>query len=145
MSWGYRITILTVGFVCFMTFLVISAFRQNFDLVTEDYYSKELQFQGQIDKQYNQQQLTDSLTCVVTEHAVIIKYPDEFIGKKIEGKILFFRPSDAKKDVAVAVASAPNGIQLLQKRLFAKGMYKAQLDYSVEGKKYYYEKTIMIL
>ena len=144
MSWGYRITILTLGFVFFMTFLVISAFRQNFDLVTEDYYGRELQFEAQIEKQKNQQGLKDSLTCVVSENNVIIKYPEEFRGKDIRGEILFFRPSDAKKDVKRAIVSASNGIQVLTGDLFSKGMYKAQLDYVVEGKKYYYEKSIMI-
>ena len=145
MSWGYRILILTMGFVCFMTFLVISAFRQNFDLVTEDYYAKELQFESQIEKQKNQQRLKDSVTCVVAGNNVIIKFPDEFIGDVIEGEILFFRPSDEKKDLRKPISASASGIQVLSSDLFSKGKYKVQLDYSVNGTKYYYEKSILIL
>lgn len=144
MSWGYRVTILTLGFVCFMVFLVVSAFRQNFDLVTEDYYGKELQFQNQIDKATNQRDLKDPLTCVVADNNVIIKFPDDLLGKKIQGEVLFFRPSDAKKDFKKDIASSATGIQVFNKDLFTRGHYKVQLDYAVEGKKYYSEQSIMI-
>jgi hypothetical protein len=143
MSWGYRVTILTLGFVCFMSFLVVSAFRQDFDLVAEDYYGKELKFQSQIDKQLNQQKLKDSLTCVVSDNNVIIKFSDELIGKKIEGEIFFFRPSDKKKDFKIPIVSS-NGLQVVTKESFSKGRYLVQLDYTVDGKKYYEEKSIMI-
>lgn len=144
MSWGYRVTILTLSFVFFMSFLVVSAFRQDFDLVAEDYYGKELKFQSQIDKQLNQQQLKDSLTCVVSDNNVIIKFPDELIGKKIEGEIFFFRPSDKKMDFIKAIVPSSNGLQVVTKESFSKGRYRVQLDYAVDGKKYYEEKSIMI-
>ena len=144
MSWGYRITILTLSFVCFMTFLVISAIRQDFDLVSEDYYGQELQFQSQIDKQTNHHSLQDSLTCVVSDNNVIVKFPDDLLGKKVEGNIVFFRPSDAKKDIKRTIASSENGLQLFTKDLFIKGQYRIQIDYKVEGVNYYFEKPIMI-
>lgn len=125
MSWGYRITILTLGFVCFMTFLVISAFRQDFDLVTEDYYAKELQFQNQIEKQSNQMQLKDSLSCIVSDNNVIIKFPDELIQNNITGEVLFFRPSDADKDVKRLINSK-NGVEVFRKSCFRKGIIKCR-------------------
>ncbi len=132
-----------MSFVGFMTFLVISAFRQDFDLVTEDYYGRELQFQNQIEKQSNQMQLKDSLTCIVSDNNVILKFPDELIQNKISGEVLFFRPSDAKKDVKRLINSN-NGVEVFKKELFQKGYYKVQVDYSSGGKKYYYEKSIII-
>ena len=133
-----------MSFVGFMLFLVISAFRQNFDLVTEDYYGRELQFQNQIDKETNQRDLKDRLTCVVADNNVIVKFPDDLLGKRIEGEVLFFRPSDAKKDFKKTISSSATGIQIFSKGLFSKGHYKVQLDYAVEGKKYYNEQSIMI-
>lgn len=144
MSWGYRITILTMGFVAFMVFLVISAFRQNFDLVTEDYYGKEIQFQSQIDKEINQRDLIDSISCVVADNNVIIKFPNDLLGKKIEGEVLFFRPSDASKDFKKKIASSSSGIQVFSKDNFSKGRYLVQLDYTSGGRKYYSEKSVMI-
>jgi hypothetical protein len=143
MSWGYRITILTLGFVGFMTFLVISAFRQNFDLVTEDYYGKELQFQTQIEKQKNYQQLKESIQCILNEADLMIKFPADFSNKKMEGEITLFRPSDASKDLKVKIASL-NGVQIIDRKQLIPGLYRIQIDYESEGKAYYFEEDIMI-
>ncbi len=143
MSWGYRIAILTGSFVLFMTAMVISAFRQNFDLVTEDYYGRELVFQQQIDKQQNQSTLTTEFTYVVNDSIVSVIFPNELKGQKIVGKMLFFRPSDAKKDLLIDI-ELKDGVQNFSKELFSLGMYKLQIDYETSTKKYFEEKQIMI-
>ena len=38
MNWGKGVTIAFVLFVGFIMFMVVGAFRQNFDLVADDYY-----------------------------------------------------------------------------------------------------------
>lgn len=144
MSWGYRITILCLSFVAFMTFLVISAFRKNVDLVTEDYYGKELKFQSQIDKQKNQQNLKESITVKVDGDAVKISFPSELTTKNIEGEILFYRPSDSKKDVRMKLNEVSMGVKRLPLHLFSKGLYKVQIDYKAADKEYYFEETVII-
>ncbi len=144
MNWAYRITILTLGFVAFMTFMVVSAFRQNFDLVVEDYYGQELQFQSRIDKQVNQKRLSDTLSCVVAGDKVVLRFPEALAGQRIEGDILFFRPSDAGKDLRLAINSNAHGIQLFDRHLFSRGYYRVQVDYQAGDTRYYDEKTLMI-
>jgi len=144
MSWGYRVTFITVGFVCFMLFLVFSAFQQTFDLVAEDYYGKELKFQNQIEKQTNQQQVHDPIACLVLGNTLQIQFPKELLHNKITGDILFFRPSDAKKDILRSVSCSDSGVQELPLHLFSKGLYRVQIDYASGDKKYYFEQNIMI-
>ncbi len=144
MNWAYRITFLTLGFVAFMIFMVVSAFRQNFDLVVEDYYGRELQFQSQIDKQLNQNRLSDTLSCVVAGDKVVLRFPESLAGQPIEGDILFFRPSDAAKDLRLAISSNLHGVQLFDRHLFSRGYYRVQVDYKVGSMQYYDEKTLMI-
>lgn len=144
MSWGYRITVLILGFVCFMTFLVVSAFRQNFDLVAEDYYGKELAFQSQIEKQKNQQEMKSPISWEISDDTLVIAFPAEVAGKTLTGEVFFFRPSDAKKDRTVALAADTNGIQKISAAILSKGMYRLQIDYAAGGKKYYSEQNIMI-
>lgn len=143
MSWGYRITILCVGFVSFMTFMVISAFRQDFDLVTEDYYGKELQFQAQIDKQKNHAALSENITHTINNDHIVLKFPKELYEKKVEGNIVFFRPSDAKKDVNIKI-NLKDGSQTLTRDVFSKGLYRIQIDYTVDGQGFYYEEAIVL-
>ena len=144
MSWGYRVTLLTVGFVCFMLFLVFSAFQQTFDLVAEDYYGKELKFEEQMTKQANQQQIKEPVTYTMSGSRLSIQFPTQLSGKTISGKILFFRPSDAKKDLLVQIHCSENGVQEFLIEQFSKGMYRIQIDYLAGNTTYYSEQTIMI-
>lgn len=144
MNWGYRITILTLSFVAFMTFLVVQAFKQNFDLVAEDYYAKEIKYQDRIESQKNQAAMEEDLTCMVLEDHVVLKFPNAFNGRNVEGEIHFFRPSDAEKDVITSVAPSAGGVQVLNKELLSKGFYRVQVDYKVDGKPYYFENTLMV-
>ena len=50
-NWGTGIVIFITQFVVSMSAMVFKASQQNVDLVTEDYYEKELAFQGLKDKQ----------------------------------------------------------------------------------------------
>lgn len=50
-NWGTGITIFIVLFVVSMSAMVFKASQQNVDLVTEDYYEKELAFQDLKDKE----------------------------------------------------------------------------------------------
>jgi len=144
MSWGYRVTFITVGFVCFMLFLVFSAFQQTFDLVSEDYYGKELKFQNQIEKQTNQLQMKEQVCCTVLDNKLRITFPKKILHTNITGDVLFFRPSDSKKDVMRSVRCSAEGIQDFPLVLFSKGRYKVQVDYTVGDKSYYCEQNIMI-
>lgn len=143
MSWGYKITLLILSFVCFMTFLVVSAFQQSFDLVAEDYYGKELKFEAQIEKQKNQQKMDEPISCIVSDTTLTVVFPKSLSAKKINGTMLFFRPSDAKKDVVLPITCI-EGIQQLPLKLFSTGKYLLQIDYAAEGVKYYSEQTVMI-
>src|SRR3954462_11208191 len=132
MSWSYRITILILAFVCMMTGLVVAAFHQDFDLVTEDYYGKELQFQSLIEKQKNQQHLSMPIVCSQTDQQFIIQFPQELMSNKLEGEIFLFRPSNAKKDVKMKLKLV-SGKQLINKRELSQGWYKIQITYDYEG------------
>lgn len=144
MSWGYRVTFITVGFVCFMLFLVFSAFQQTFDLVTEDYYGKELKFQNQIEKQTNQLAMKEQISCTVLDNNLRITFPKIVTDNTITGEVLFFRPSDSKKDVLQPIRCSADGIQDFPIALFSKGRYQVQIDYAAGGKSYYCQQDIMI-
>lgn len=144
MSWGYRVTFITAGFVCFMSFMVISAFRQNFDLVAEDYYGKELKFQGQIEKHANHLEMKEQVICKVSDSTLRIEFPKTIAQHTITGDVLFFRPSDLKMDVKQSISCSDEGVQEFPIELFSKGHYQVQIDYASGGKKYYCEQDIMI-
>ncbi|MDB5274562.1 MAG: hypothetical protein JWO58_2929 [Chitinophagaceae bacterium] len=143
MSWGYKVTLITLSFVCLMTGLVIAAFRQNVDLVTEDYYGKELQFQSQIDKQKNYSQLQEGILCEQNDSNLVVTFTNDFKNQEIKGQALLFRPSDASKDIYLKLEPV-HGVQKIDKHQLIPGLYTIQLDYTVADKSYYFEENIMI-
>ena len=50
MNWGYKIMIVYLVFVAGIAVMVYNSAMQNIDLVTPDYYAKELKYQEKIDE-----------------------------------------------------------------------------------------------
>jgi hypothetical protein len=142
-NWGWGIAILFSFFVVFMTSLVFRSFQQNCDLVHEDYYSEELKYQQQIDKQLKSAELKKRIEYEIHEKEFIIKFPEEYVKKHTSGEVLFFRPSDKNKDMKVAL-NLLQGEQHFPLKLFSKGLYKIKIDWESDGTKFYDEKSIII-
>ena len=65
MSWGWKITILYLGFVGMILTFVIASTQQDFHLVSEDYYAEEIAYQTRIDQTAAAQSLRDPLeSCI---------------------------------------------------------------------------------
>lgn len=142
MSWGYRVTILFSGFVLFMLFMVSKAFKSDVDLVSEDYYEKEIRYQEHIDKMNNANDMGGQIAYTQTKEELIIKISNP--GNNPIGEITFFRPSDYKKDLKKTLALNNNQEQHFNKNLFLKGYYKVQIDWEASGRKYFTEEKIFI-
>jgi hypothetical protein len=142
-SWGSGIAISFTCFVIFMSSLVIKSFRQNFDLVHEDYYGEELKYQDRINRGMKSSALKGKFIYSISKDDLILKFPEEMGKENIQGDILFFRPSDKKKDVKAAV-NLIHGEQRFPISQFSKGLYKIQISWEASGTKYFNEETIIL-
>ncbi|MCX6297123.1 MAG: FixH family protein [Bacteroidetes bacterium] len=143
-SWGTKIAILYIGFVLLIGTMVTMSVYQKIDVVSDDYYQKELVFQKQIDQTKNADALVEKISHVFTDKTLAIKFPSVFNGKKISGEIVFFRPSDALKDFTTEIQLDVNSQQQIQLNKFIKGMYKMQVSWKVDNIAYYTEEVIVI-
>lgn len=141
MSWGIRITLVIIGFVCFIGFMVFKSSKQHIELVTENYYAKEIAFQGQLDKMKNYNDLKDKLTWKINTGELQVAFPE---CANTEGNIMFFRPSDSKLDFSVEMNPGSGCVQKIPLRQFKKGLYKMQVDWKNPQESFYTEQTIMI-
>ncbi len=141
MNWGTRIIIMYVGFVALIITLVVVSMRQQVDLVTPDYYAKELKYQTNIDKTKNYNELKSSLKCTIQSENIVIDFPDEHKTEMITGEVLIYKPSDAKSDKLITIESN-NGQMLIPTSVFKKGMYKVKVDWQVDGIDYFSEQVI---
>lgn len=145
MSWGHKITGVIIVFVGMIMFMVVKAMRQDdIHLVSKDYYKKEIEYQNEINKLKNVQNLKEAFAFqYINKHqAFKIKFPKDI--KK--GQVMFFRPANARKDFTVPVETGTDGVQLIPigNRKLDKGFWRVKIDWQDAQKKYYVEKRIVI-
>jgi hypothetical protein len=143
-SWGYKIAALYIGFVLLVLFMVFMAMQQKIELVSPDYYTKELKFQQEIDAMNNAGLLSAKLDVELQSNTVIISFPQEFKGKEIKGEALMFRPSDSSLDISFPIELNEEGKLILQSNKFKTGLYKLIIKWSFDNKNYQTEHTIVL-
>jgi len=142
MSWGKGIILVFVVFVLGIGVLVYRSMTKNIDLVTTNYYEKELKYQEQIDKINNTNSLKESIKIEYNGNVILITYPA--VQKDISGEISFYKPSDAKSDFKVKVEPGSDLKQMIGKEAFSKGLWKVQINWAMDGKDYFSEDKVMI-
>lgn len=144
LSWGTKIAMLYIGFVSLIIFMVVLSMNQKIELVSSDYYARELKYQDKIDEMNNANDLQGTVEHTISANGVILNFPETFKGKKVNGEILFFRPSDASKDFKTEIKLDTEGNQVIPANALSKGMYKLQIGWSTDNKNYFIEKVIVI-
>ena len=143
MNWGKKITIAYLGFVALIVTMVIVSVRQKVDLVSADYYAKELNYQSDLNKLNNAKALATQLKCVVVDNALQIQFPEEQNASAISGIIILYKPSDDKSDKTFEI-KADAGMQVIPTAELSKGMYKIIVDWSADGKEFQAENVVVI-
>jgi nitrogen fixation protein FixH len=142
LNWGLKIGILYGGFVILILVMVCMAMNQKFDLVSKDYYEQELKYQDRIDKTDRTHALSEQMTWQVNPDDLLLKFPDQFKGKTINGTIYFFRPSDETMDKKINIAVDTSLFFRVNRDQLKKGFYKMQIDWNVNNREYYNESVI---
>jgi hypothetical protein len=140
MNWGTK---LVIGMLCFMCMIVVLGVlmvtSQNDTLVENDYYEKGIHY----DMDYNKKEQ------VKVDHAdpIFELKADTLLitfVKQAEGTIKFIRISDKTMDRVYALNTNSLNQLKLPVQTKAKGLWKLRLDWKSEGKKYLYEKEVML-
>lgn len=144
MSWGKKIAVLYIGFVVLTLAFVFFAMNQRVDLVTDNYYEKELKYQEQIDKSKRTKELKEKTDIQISDKNVKIKFPNLPEKNNQKDFVLFYRPSDPTKDIKIQISPDSLGYQIIPTEKFAKGFWKIKLNWTSGGAEYYEESIINI-
>ncbi len=143
-NWGTGILLSIIVFLIILVGIVYIFMNQDVDLVTQDYYSKELRYQKQIDKINNTNELGKQVGIVSLDNFVQLIFPDSVFDKKASGTIFFYRPSGSKKDFSVPMAVSADNIQMINTSALERGLWKVKVEWGMEGKDFYSEKSLII-
>jgi len=145
-NWGMGIVIafvLFMSFILYFVFLVQSDKKYDNQLVLNDYYKHEMNLENQQQKERNANNLTTKLSIIESEKGVEIVFPNQFDFKKIEGKIVLYRPSDQKSDFEIPI-SLSSSIFFVPIDLLAKGRWDISVDWQYENITYLNKKNISL-
>ncbi len=143
-NWGTGIVLAFIAFIGFIMFFVIALTTNKeyaHDLVTEEYYKQELAFQKEIDAEKNTRSLTKRIEVVKSENGLTIEWPSEFDGKRIEGTVSLYRPSDKKLDFTFPVNTTEAKIRIPEERLL-DGRWDVKVIWATNGKEYLFKKAL---
>jgi len=143
MNWGTKILIVYLAFVVGIMFMVFKSSTQNTDLVTTDYYEKELKYQEKIDEIKRVSALSAPVEYSIHDNSLILSFPKDFAGKKLVGEAVLYCPSDKKKDIKQRFTVLDEALQI-PIPANSKGSYELHLSWNDGGVTYYFEKKIFL-
>ncbi|MCG2612457.1 FixH family protein [Flavobacterium sp. SM15] len=143
-NWG---TGIVIAFGLFMTFILYFVFKVQSDsqydheMVTEEYYKKELVFQQQLDKSQHAYDLKDKLMITSQKDGLLISFPKTFDYTKIKGKVSFYRPSNQKMDFEKTISLSDSNL-LIPKTDLVGGRWDITIDWEYEGVGYLNKQNV---
>ena len=141
-------TAIIAFFIVFATFIAIYltwAFRQNQDLVSENYYENEVRFQQQLDRVKRTQSLATqtAVTFDAVRKSIRVTLPTGQ-AQSASGRIRLYRPSNAKLDHDVPMALNADGAQTVDATALAAGLWKVRVEWSANGQDYFFDQPVVV-
>jgi hypothetical protein len=124
--------------------VVVYLMTQKVDIVTENYYEKELKYQDQINRITRTNALKDTLKLNNTGKELVIKFPNTPDKSSAKDFILLYRPSDKMKDIRIPVMTDTLNSQIISIERIEKGYWKVQINWTSSGSEYYHESVFNV-
>ncbi|MFD2933483.1 FixH family protein [Spirosoma flavum] len=141
MNWGKSIILVFVLFAGFIGTLVYLMTRQHVDLVSDNYYQNEIEYQQHIDRVANaRHNSSTTMTYQADQQQVIFVLPSTLQ----KGEITFYRPSDSQQDFRITIPAKHPTRQVIPTKALAKGNWRVQFTWSDGQLEYYKEEQIFL-
>lgn len=115
--------------------------KYDHDLVTEQYYNKELKFQEDIDKAKNARKLVTNIVWKKTQNGLELTFPPQLDFEKIKGKVFLYRPSNQQLDYETEITLSSHTLLIPDERLVG-GRWNIYIDWMYENTPYLFNKKI---
>ena len=143
-NWGTAIVLAFIGFISFIMYFVVNMStdsKYEHDLVTEDYYQKELKYQEDIDKIENAKKLDQNISWEKTDNGILLNFPKDLNLKDIKGVVFLYRPSNKQLDFEIPISLSNHNLLIPDNRLLG-GRWNIIIDWNYQGDHFMYKKEI---
>jgi hypothetical protein len=132
-----------MGFILYFVITISTDSTYDHDLVAENYYKDELEFQQRIDKLNNAKKLTQNITIRKVANGIFVDFPKNISQEKIRGTIYLYRPSNKILDVTLPITLSKH-TQFISKDILIGGRWNVQVNWNVSDKEYLFQHKLNI-
>lgn len=143
-NWGTGIVIAIVSFIAFIMFMVVTMVtdkQYEHDLVTENYYQKELGYQQEIEAIKNAKSLSEKVKVQRDKKGLKVIFPEVFTPKEIKGRVFLYRPSNKLLDFEIPI-SLINSNLLVPENSLLGGRWNIEVSFKYKGKEYLHQQEL---
>ena len=144
MNWGHKIAIIYVLFMAFMIGMLIISMNYDHELVTEDYYAKELAYQDKIDAGQNLVQADFDVEVKIVDGKLKLLFEDLPEANSLKGEVKFYKPDDEKMDETHFIVLDDKSNEMEISSVGKHSRYKIQVSFELEGKSFYKEQELIL-
>ena len=144
--WPYAIIAVFVLFAAYIGSMVYQAMQTDVNLVSADYYQKELAHQQRMNAVARTAALPTPMQIShdAASRRLTLQLPTSLAGQAVQGQVLFFRPSNQALDFTLPLQPAADLRQFINTSKMAPGFWRVQLDFTAGGQAYFLEQDLTI-
>lgn len=136
--WGHGII---VALLVFMLFILGMVFffpigKQGAEMISDNYYEDELQFQKVIDAKNNADRLTEKPEIAVAQNGIKISFPKDFNNSNSQYHFYLYRTDDRNLDVKKDFSLDTHNEFQIPASLLRKGSYTLKLMWTQQKENY---------
>jgi nitrogen fixation protein FixH len=134
-----------VAITAIISFIVFAS-RHKMELVRPDYYEEELGFQKQMERVSRTRAFAGdaSITRDDRSQTILIRLPVIPGQAAGTGQVHLYRPSDARLDRRMPLATDPVGRQVVDTRGLANGLWKLRVTWKAGPEEYFLEHPVLL-
>lgn len=143
LNWGFGVILAFIGFIGFIMYFVItmsSDKKYSHDLVSKDYYKKELHYQKDIEATKNAKKLKENIKIKRVKEGLKVFFPKSFDTKLIKGKVFLYRPSNKQLDFETSIVVSDSSYLLMPDKRLLDGRWNIIVDWSYKEQNFLFKK-----
>jgi hypothetical protein len=143
-GWAIGIVGVFVLFVLGILALVLMAMSREVDLVTDQYYDRELRYQDRIQAMERASKPENAIEVQEKMDSLVLVYPPAPTGRKVTGNCMLYRPDNPRLDRVVPMTPNEIGRQVVPTAGLMPGLWRVKMEWKVGGVEYYQEKMVVM-
>lgn len=138
----YIIIVAFIAFGAYIIRFVVLAHDSKVNLVSDDYYAKEVAFQDQIEINKTSLPFKSNYNVVVEGEELTVTFAEELQG--MQGDLVFYRPADHDMDFKMKLNLNSKSKMVIKSDQIPSGYWKVKAFGEKEGKEYFFEKELTL-